>query len=333
MAWPHITDHEVLAARPPKNRLDPWQPYAWLVEPERSATGTIDDVMTIFLTNRECPFRCTMCDLWRNTLDERVPSGAIPAQIDFAMQRLPKARHVKLYNAGNFFDPQAVPPEDHAGVISRIKSFETVIIENHPRLTDERCVRFRDQLERKLEVALGLETIHPTVLASLNKRMTVDDFDASVRFLLKNQIEVRSFLMLKPPGMNEAEGIDWGLQSLKHAVRVGVSCVSFIPTRPGNGFMESLQTRGDFSIPTIRSMEFVLEAGLEYVRRVSPSTRVFMDLWDVEQFYECGRCGPARSARIQQMNLLQQLEPEIECHACLSSLHRDCKPATDDSTR
>jgi radical SAM enzyme (TIGR01210 family) len=316
MAWPFITDSDVLVVRPAKNRLDPWRPYAFLVESERSSAGTIDDCLTIFLTNRECVFRCTMCDLWRNTLDERVPLGAIPAQIDHAILNSPAARHVKLYNAGNFFDSQAIPPEDHSEIISRVRTFETVIVENHPRLTDDRCIRFRDQLETRLEIALGLETIHPAILASLNKRMTVVDFDTSVRFLLKHQIAVRSFLLLKPPGFHEDEGIDWAIRSLRHAVEVGVSCVSFIPTRGGNGIMEQIAASGDFSSPTIRSMELVLEAGLQYVSRSSPATRVFMDVWDDAAFYLCSHCGPARSKRIERMNVSQQMEPAVNCDHC-----------------
>ena len=318
MNWPQITDRDVLSARPEKNRLNPWQPYAYLTEPERSAAGIIEDVMTIFLTNRECPFRCTMCDLWRNTLDERVPLGAIPAQIDYVLQRLPPARQIKLYNAGNFFDSQAIPAEDHAEIIARIRQFDTVIVENHPRLTDERCVQFRDQLESNLEIAIGLETVHPTILAGLNKRMTVGDFDRSVRFLLSHQIAVRSFLLLKPPGLTESAAVEWALISLKHAVDVGVACISFIPTRPGNGLMEKLLASGDFSLPTIQSMETVLERGLQHVQEVAPTTRVLMDLWDASSFFDCSRCGPARSERIRQMNLTQQIPPAIECPDCLA---------------
>src|SRR5712692_3931595 len=94
----------ILSQRGAKNRLDPWQPHAYLVEPERSGAGELVDVATLFLTNRECPYRCLMCDLWKNTLDERVPAGAIPAQIRFASEHLPPARWIKLYNSGSFFD-------------------------------------------------------------------------------------------------------------------------------------------------------------------------------------------------------------------------------------
>ena len=36
-------------------------------------------------------------------------------------------------------------------------------------------------LRGQLEVALGLETVHPEVLARLNKQMTLDDFARAVR--------------------------------------------------------------------------------------------------------------------------------------------------------
>ena len=86
------TEEEVVAARGPKNRVDPRVAWAALVESERAADGQIVQVATIFLTNRECPLRCLMCDLWKNTTDEMVPAGAIPAQIDQALARLPPAQ-------------------------------------------------------------------------------------------------------------------------------------------------------------------------------------------------------------------------------------------------
>lgn len=306
-----VTDKEILALRPPKLSLDPWVPSAFLVEPERTATGSIDSVATIFLTNKECPFRCSMCDLWRYTLDERVPVGAIPAQIDYALERLPAAQHVKLYNAGNFFDAQAIPPEDHQAIADRVRHFQTVIVENHPRMTDERCVRFRDQLGTRLEVALGLETVHPEVLPSLNKRMTIEDFDRAAEFLRGHQIDVRTFVLLKPPGLNERDGIEWSLRSISHAFAAGAGCCSVVPTRSGNGYLDRLKASGDFQPPTIRSMEEVLERAIALQQR-----RVFMDLWDVERFFDCWECGPDRAERIRQMNQSQQVQPALQCRSC-----------------
>ena len=79
----------IAAQRGPKNVLDPRIPYASLWEEEIGASGELVPTATLFLTNRECPYRCLMCDLWKNTLDSRVPVRAIPAQIAFWTQAFP----------------------------------------------------------------------------------------------------------------------------------------------------------------------------------------------------------------------------------------------------
>jgi uncharacterized Fe-S cluster-containing MiaB family protein len=109
---PIFTDKDILQLRGSKNAVRQDRPYAFLVEPECSADGLVEDVATLFLTNRECPFRCLMCDLWKNTTDDRISVGSIPNQIDHAfaqLRELRQAAHVKLYNSGNFFDAQAIP--------------------------------------------------------------------------------------------------------------------------------------------------------------------------------------------------------------------------------
>jgi radical SAM enzyme (TIGR01210 family) len=296
---------EILAARGPKNAVDPYRPYAYLLEDERSATGEIVPIATVFLTNRECPFRCLMCDLWKNTTDDTVPGGAIPAQIDFALSQLPPARQIKVYNSGNFFDLRAIPREDYDAISQRLAGFENVIVENHPRLCGDECLRFRDRLGVQLEVAMGLETVHPEILFALNKQMTVADFDGATKFLTSHGIAVRAFILLRPPGMNEQQGVQWAVRSIEHAFGAGVSCCSIIPVRSGNGIMEQLDW---FAPPPLRSLETVLVEGIRLAKG-----RVFVDLWDANRFSKCSRCGPLRIERMRRMNLSQLIEQQIEC--------------------
>lgn len=304
-----ITDAEILAARPGRLPVDPWRPYAFFSESEHSAAGVVEPVSTLFLTNRECPFRCLMCDLWRHTTVDDTPLGAIPAQVRYALERLPPAAHIKLYNSGNFFDRRAIPPADHAEIAELVRSYRTVIVENHPKLCTDDCLRFRDRLQGEFEMALGLETIHPDVLPALNKRMTVDDFDRAASFLRQHGIELRAFLLLKPPGLKEDEAVEWTLRSLDHAFAQGVRVCSIVPVRGGNGIMESLAQAGQFAPPRLESLERVFAAGL--ARRAG---RVFVDLWDVDKFVRCLDCGPARKARLEVMNLTQQVPPAVACH-------------------
>ena len=305
------TSREILAARGPKNVVDPSRPYAFLVEDERSASGLIEKVATLFLTNRECPFHCLYCDLWKNTTDETLAPGLIPTQIEFALSQLPPARHIKLYNSGNFFDPRAIPVEDHPRIAELVQGFQTVIVENHPRLTDGRVIEFRKRLSGEFEVALGLETIHPKVLPRLNKGMTLDDFVRAAGFLREHEIEVRVFILLRPPYLSEELGIEWALRSIEHAFAQGARVCCVIPTRDGNGIMEQLGREGHYAPPRLSSLERVLETALGF-----RAGRVFVDLWDARRFATCGDCVEARLARLQRMNLSQRVEPRVVCDDC-----------------
>lgn len=304
----HLDDAGILALRGLKNPVDPWQPHAFLVEPERTANGIVEDVATVFLTNRECPFRCLMCDLWKFTTDERVPVGAIPAQICYALERLPPAPHIKLYNAGNFFDAQAIPPNDWPAIAKLLQPFRTIIVECHPKLVGKSCLTFQEMLNGRLRVAMGLETIHPEVLPRLNKRMTLDDFEKAVRFLRDHEIDVRAFVLLRPPFLTEADGIEWANKSLRYAFDLGVECCSVIPTRAGNGAMEQLQQQRLFEPPHIESLEETIEYGIGL-----RAGRVFADLWDIERFFTCASCGPTRAIRLNEMNKTQAIPASIKC--------------------
>jgi archaeosine synthase beta-subunit len=298
----------IRALRPPKNAVDPARPYAFLVEAERTREGTVEDTAVVFLTNRECPFQCLMCDLWKNTTDERVPDGSITAQVAYALARLPPARHIKLYNAGNFFDAQSIPVADWPSIASLMRPFQTVIIENHPRLVGARCLRFRDLLTPALQMAMGLETVHAETLRRLNKGMTLADFEKAANFLTRHDIAVRAFILLRPPYLTEDEGVFWARESIRFAFDVGVECCVVIPTRAGNGAIEELQRRGDFTPPRLESLEEVLDYGIGLRRG-----RVFADTWDLERFFPCSRCGPQRVERLRTINLTQQSIPAIAC--------------------
>ena len=298
--------------RGPKNVLDLSRAYASLWEEEVGLDGKPLPTATIFLTNRECPYRCLMCDLWRNTLDTRIPSGAIAAQIQTALAELPPARQVKLYNAGSFFDPQAIPPEDYAEIAQAVSGFDRVVVECHPKFLDTRALRFQTLLLGHMEVAIGLETVHPETLALLNKRFTVADFERAAAFLTGHAISLRVFLLLRPPYQSEAEGLEWAKHSLDTAFGAGAETCCLIPTRGGNGAMETLAVQGFYSPPSLRSLESALEYGLSLGRG-----RVLADLWDIEKFYDCS-CSPVRAARLAEMNRTQQVAPPVICEGCIT---------------
>ena len=334
-----LGDRFVLGHRRPKHAVDPLRAYAATWEEELDTSGVLLPTAVVFLTNRECPFRCVMCDLWTNTLDEGVPRGAIAQQIRRALAELPSARQIKLYNAGSFFDPQQISPEDDEDIAATVASFERVIVESHPAFLSgvyaDRCRRFQSLLRGTLEVAIGLETAHPEILAQLNKRMTLDAFRSAAGFLHRHDIALRVFVLLSPPFMPADGAVEWACRSIDVAADCGATACSVIPTRGGNGAMEALGT--SFVPPRLPELESVMEYGLgqrragsfrlpqgsggppklEERRLVGPADhmRVFADLWDIERFFSCA-CSPARAARLADMNRHQRPTPPIVCEAC-----------------
>jgi archaeosine synthase beta-subunit len=304
-------DRWIVAQRPPRTTLDPRRPYAFLAEHERTSSGEVVPVSTVFLTNRECPWRCVMCDLWKNTLTDMVPLGAIPGQIEFALQQLPPARHIKLYNSGSFFDVQAIPTEDYFAIAALLKPFERVIVESHPALIGDRCIHFRDLLSAQLEVAMGLETVHPIALERLNKRVTLEQFSAAAEHLREQAIDLRVFVLVRPPFVRSDEALHWAQRSLDFAFDCNANAVTLIPTRAGNGAMEILRQVGEFTPPDLRTFEKAVDYGVGLGRG-----RVFADLWEIERIATCAHCHAARIARLEHINLTQSIPPSLICEHC-----------------
>jgi radical SAM enzyme (TIGR01210 family) len=299
----------IVKLRSKKNPADPFLPYHFLHEQEPGLLGGTERVNSIFLTGRECTFRCLMCDLWKNTLDEPAPPGAIIRQIDYALERLPEADTVKLYNNGNFFDTKAISPAEYPAIIQRLASYKRIIVENHPRLCDHSCIAFREQLNGRLEVAMGLETIHPDVLPRLNKQITPEDFKHAAAFLNKHQIDVRAFVLLNPPYLTvPEESIVWTSRTVQFAFACGAVRCSIIPARAGNGVMEMLWKEKNYVPPSLAMLEEVFEKALELKQG-----QVFADTWDIGFLSQCPLCFDDRKKRLEKMNLSQRVLPPIIC--------------------
>jgi radical SAM enzyme (TIGR01210 family) len=302
--------------RQARNDVDSQRPYAFFIEQECGESGAVVSIATLFLTNRQCPWRCIYCDLWKNTLTETVPPGAVPAQIDHALARLDAAScsTIKLYNAGSFFDPKAIPPEDFPDIAQRVTRFGRVIVESHPALVGDSALRFRDLLSTttKLEVAMGLEIADDEILARLNKRMTLEMFARAAEFLNENEIAMRAFVIVKPPFVRtEAEALGFAKRSIEFAFECGARVVSLIPARFGTEQLDKLAATGDFAPPHLDTVEAALDAGLALKRG-----RVLVDLWDLQAADSCPACFSVRRARLEEANLRQVVLPAAHCAFC-----------------
>jgi len=282
------------------------------VEEERSALG-VERAVTVFLAGAECPYTCSFCDLWRWTLDGPTPAGALPIQLARALEEIepPLPTRLKLYNASNFFDRRAVPQQDVPRLAELARPFAAITVESHASTIGPMTLEFRALLSGRLEVAVGLETIHPIAIEHLNKRLELSRFDRAAAFLAEHEIDLRAFALLGAPYVPAEESIDWTLQTVEYAAARGAGRIAVIPVRGGNGEMERLESLGHFVPPTLVQLETALERCLE----LKPAL-VSADLWDVARLPACEACRSERVARLRDMNLSGRVEPAVSCSVC-----------------
>ena len=158
---------------------------------------------------------------------------------------------------------------------------------------------------------MGLETVHPEVFPRLNKKFSLSDFSNATEFLQTAEIAVRAFILVNPPFLNEEDGIAWAVKSADFAFNCGAAVVSLIPTRRGNGAMDTLLESGEFVPPRLSTLEKAQERALNLHRG-----RVFADTWDLQQFSQCPPCLEKRRQRLHLVNLTQQPQARIECPMC-----------------
>jgi archaeosine synthase beta-subunit len=306
---------QIESLRPETLRPSPWSTPNVIRASEPDGLGGEVDTTTVFLIGAECPFRCSMCDLWQYTSLVNTPLGAIPYQLDQVLkpESVNVRRWLKLYNASNFFDPRSIPSEDLNAIADRCSPFERLIVENHPRFCDDRMQAFSTAISGKLEVAMGLETIHPDSMAIMNKGMTLEDFDRAVAKCNSLGIDVRVFVLLHPPGIDTKESIEWTRKTVVYAIERRVRHISIIPLRAGNGWIDQLIDAGEYQLPTVSMIRELYQAfGRDGVRSLGNTVLEF-DLWDTNNWQgSCIECRASLARHIAQCNREQKILPPDE---------------------
>jgi uncharacterized Fe-S cluster-containing MiaB family protein len=165
-------------------------------------------------------------------------------------------------------------------------------------------------LSGRLEVAIGHETADATVLAKLNKGMTLENFVCASWLLRREEIDLRAFVLVQPPFTEPEAAVGEAVRAVAFAEKAGSGVVALLPTRGGNGALEALAAEGRFAPPRLATLEDALDASL------CGGIRVLADTWDLDAFADCRACFPARRDRLARINLSQRIEPRVACPAC-----------------
>lgn len=284
--WRYAQSQKVINARGERWNVNPDRVNAAFQEVEWTTPDTAVEINTLLLANRECPWRCVMCDLWKGTLTYSVTPEQITHQIRDAIASLPQAPWIKLYNSGSFFDRAAIPEKAHAPITQLVQSYDNVIVENHPRLVRPDILDFAGKLDGSLEVAMGLESANPEILRRLNKGFDLKQFADSCNLLHRMGIRIRAFVLIYPPWTgNRTQARQDMVDTARFANECGVGTISLVPVRGGDGFLASLEKDGHFREPDMYKIRECASAATSVF-----DGRLQIDLWDIKRFSRCSHC-------------------------------------------
>jgi len=159
---------------------------------------------------------CLMCGYSSESLPG-VCQQDIEAQVEKALAKYSGEAVVKLYNSGSFLDEREVPDPGRIWQKLLDAGARRLLVESRPEFIEPTLPSI-EPFRGKLEVAMGLETASDRVRERcVRKGFSLADFVAASKLLRGAGSTVRTYLLLKPPFLGEADAMADALNSIKLA--------------------------------------------------------------------------------------------------------------------
>lgn len=240
---------------------------------KESADGKSVDAGVIILQTSGCSHfhkgGCSMCG-YNIGSSENVTPKDISKQFTRAVEELGKVDMLKVYTSGSFLDECEIPVEQADQVLQYCADTGTrLLFESRPEYVTPRVIDRVIEIHDEIELALGLESANDEVLKySINKGFTVKDYDDAVRVLADRQVDIRTYVLLKPPFLTEAEAIADAKAAIAHAA-TNSKTISLNPVNVQKGTLtEKLWRNWAYRPPWLWSVLDVLKASKNCGRNV-----------------------------------------------------------------
>lgn len=203
---------------------------------------------TIILRTKGCSWAlgktggCSMCGYIQDANIAEVPQNYIINQFDYALESKLNSIEtdadnytIKIYNSGSFFDENEISKNTREYIyekIAKIKKIKEMVVESRIEyLNSEKLEDMRDYLKNKhIEIGIGLETVNDFIRNNyINKGLLFDDFQDAVRLCKEKDIGIKTYLLLKPPFLNEIGAVDDCIDSIRTLIEIKVDSISINP--------------------------------------------------------------------------------------------------------
>ena len=155
---------------------------------------------------------CTFCGYFNDTRDD-VTNEDLHAQWAAAKLKFDDFKDqamVKVYTSGSLLEDREIPVAFQETVLRDCADMDKeLIVESRCEQLTEEKLAWATSINPDFTVAIGLEAYDDEVLRfHVNKGFTTKAWDRAVANLKKFDLRIKTYLMFKPPFMNEADALD-----------------------------------------------------------------------------------------------------------------------------
>lgn len=273
--------------------------------------GRIVESTTVILRTRGCRWnRCVMCGYAQEGVD--ASADDIIAQFRSVLDKIDGAELVKIYTSGSFLDPLEVPEAARLEILRSLRDMDVrrLVIESRPEHIDlsvlEQILGFMD-----VEIGMGLESSSDLVRGHLiNKGFTFSDFTRASEVIHSLGGRVKTYLLLKPPGLSERDAIADAMRSARdaepHSDIISLNLCNVQRNTP----LERMWQRGEYRPPWLWS-------AVEVLRETSLRVPVICDPVGAGAKrgpHNCGACDGYVADAIRSFSLSQsRADLDVDC--------------------
>lgn len=194
--------------------------------------SSIKSLMIIFRTNG-CSYArktggCTHCSLSDNSL-QNITSDNLITQFENEVKKYKSSdyQHIELLTLGSFLDESEVPKKVAEYILTYIGNntcAQSILIESRPEFITEdklyECITCLKEV--KLEIGIGIESTNNYVRdVLLKKGYNMEDVNDSLKIMSKFNVGFLGYVLQKPVGLSEKEGIVDSIESVKCIFKLG----------------------------------------------------------------------------------------------------------------
>lgn len=210
-----------------------------------------------------CGFSCKIKELRRNFSSNDLIALYRIAEL-MTIEEMPK--NLTIYNAGSFLNDFEIPQKVQIKICDLVKkhpSIKILFIESRTEfITEQKIKKLTSVLEnKKLEVGIGLEAVTDEVRNKfIRKGLSLQAYEQAVKILKDNNALSLTYILIKPPYLNERQTIKEAIKSAEYAYKTKSDKIAFEATFVQEGTMiAELYKKGKFRPPWLWTIIEILQ--------------------------------------------------------------------------